>query len=128
MPIKHESSVPSSEMRAAFLEAAGELWDKNAERFLTLADQSTDKAVKLSFAATLDFNDSEPSMEVDLSFGQRFKDKRTLTFGNPNQPEFLDRSNTPVPFPGAGEGSGQEPPAEPEKKKRGRKKSEDNQD
>ena len=89
MPIKHQSlgTIEPDELKEAFLEECAELWDKNQDRFLTLADQSTDKAVKLTFGATLDFNDSGPSLEVDLGFGQRFKDKRTRTFGDPNQSE-----------------------------------------
>lgn len=87
MPIRIDSTPDAriAEMRDGFLQDAADLWDKQQERFTTLLETSDAKAVKLTFTATIDFSDSEATMETDLGFGQRFKDKRTRTFGDPDQ-------------------------------------------
>src|SRR5688500_1359674 len=87
MPIANDSpDFDLHAMRAAFLEDAGDLWDKQSGKFTALLESSEDKQVKLTFAVTIDASESEAQLEVDLGFGQRFKDKRTRTFGDPKQP------------------------------------------
>lgn len=88
MPIKNEMPDPRlAEMRTAFLEDSGDLWDNNQDRFMALLNNSELKAVKLTFTATIDRSESEAGLEVDMGYGQRFKDKRKRTFGDPNQAE-----------------------------------------
>lgn len=86
MPLKNEKPDPRlNEMREGFLADAADLWDKNQDRFLALLNSSEQHAVKLTFTATLDLSQSEACMDVEIGYGQRFKDKRTRAFTDPNQ-------------------------------------------
>lgn len=88
MPIKNPTpDVRMDDMKCEFLKHAADLWDKQAEKFMSLLASSDDKKVKLTWGATLDFSESEASLEVNLGFGKRYTDSRKSTFGDPNQGE-----------------------------------------
>lgn len=99
MPIKN--NTPDSriaEMRERFLEACGDLWDVNQDRFMALLNSSEQRAVKLTFGVAIDMSESKAAMDVEIGYGQRYKDKRVCSFDDPDQ--------TQIEFEGRRPGTG----------------------
>jgi hypothetical protein len=96
MPMKNESADPRmTEMRQGFLDDCADLWDNNQDRFMALLKNSDKQAVNLTFTATIDMSETEAMMEVDMRYGKPYKDRRTRTFGDPNQLEISDIGTRP---------------------------------
>jgi|SRR6185369_9588986 len=97
MPIKNEvQNLNRAESKEALLASIAELWDAQEDRVIGLLGASEDSSVTLNFQGIIDASDSEPSVEVRIGFGQRYKDKRQRMLGNPNQPALFDRENQPA--------------------------------
>jgi hypothetical protein len=134
MPLINETPEMSiemlMEMREGFLNHAGDLWEKQSEKILSMLNNSDDKDVNLGFACKLKFKNSEATMEVDLGYGKRYKDKRSQTFKNPNYDGDPAQEKLPLGDHRNGEEELEGTPAaeangeaETEPKRRGRKKA-----
>lgn len=97
MPIKNKlENLNWNEAVEAIIEEVRDLLAKQGDRILNLTASSEDNTAKLSIPVTIDCSESEPLITVEIGFGQRYKDKRQRTLGNPNQPALFDRENQPA--------------------------------
>lgn len=96
MPIKNSSNLHMPDAKQAFLEDAGELWDKNSDRILNLVNGAEEGKARVAFSVVIDVSENEPLVSVEIGGGQRFKDKRQRTLQNPAQLPLINRDNKPA--------------------------------
>lgn len=94
-----ENETPGwNDIKPALMELFEDVCEGKAAEFMAILNDPTKKTVNLSLGVKIDCTEPETSLDVKISFGQRYKDSRSRIIGDPNQPA--------LPFDGRRPGNG----------------------